>query len=247
MYKRIIGGNMEKEKTTKAKMTPVKKDEARQKVEALKQMKKESKVKKDSPAVLGKIDEKEITPLQTDITWNGVTKDFFKNIGIFFKNIGIMFKNLDSSIQICIIIPLAILLIVIGNKFYSESQTTKLHCTYHNTTTSMKIDQNIVLTFKKDRIYKSTAKTSYTIIDSKTKTLGQLETEKRDSNELLNEISGVKASYKIKDDILTNTIEYNFYKLSNDDINELGLDQTSSLTTYKERYEGFGYTCESDK
>lgn len=245
--------NTKTSKSENSKMTPVKKDDAKKKVEELKKRKEEAKEKpkqKDQENIY-KLDEKEIPTVKSDITWNGITKGVgkktFKNIGDFFKNIVAAFTGLDSSIQICIIIPIAIILVVVGNKIYSDRERTELECNYNNTSISMKIDQNIKLVFKEGRIYTETRTTTYEIIDPKVKTLGELETEKRDSNEDLKNFKGVKANYEIQDEKLINTIEYNFYKLSNDDITELGLDKDSSLTEYKERYESFGYTCQGEE
>lgn len=203
-----------------------------------------------------KLDEKEVKEKQekADITWSGVTKDFksnvkkiWKNILDFLKNITLSFTKLDSSIQICIIIPIAILLVVIGNKIYTDRDKKVLTCHYSNYSASMKISQELTLIFNKDRIYKQTVETTYEVTDPKVKTLGELETEKRDSNEELVKYKGVTAKYKIQDEKLINRIEYDYYKLSIDDMNELRLDKDSSLERYKERYENFGYQCESDK
>lgn len=242
---------MEEKKKKSGKVTPVKKDEAKKKVEALKKQKEEERKPK-----LAQIDEKEIPEYieKVDISWSGITKDFggnlkkiFQNIIICIKNIGILFSRLDTSIKICIVAPLAILLVVVGNRIYSESEKTVLNCSYNSYSTSMEITQKLELVFKEGRLYTQTSKTKYEILNPKVKTLGQLETEKRDSNEELNQIKGITAKYIIKDDILYNEIEYNYYKLSMDDIKELRLDKDSSLNAFKERYEGFGYTCESDE
>jgi len=248
---------MEENKNVK-KETPVKKDDAKKKVEALKKQKEQAKEKKElnTKAKLAKLDEKEIPEYieKVDISWDGLTKDIrgnikkiFQNIVIFFKNIGVSFSRLDTSIKICIVVPLAILLVVIGNRIYSESEKTYLNCTYTSYSSSIKITQDLKLVFKEGRLYTQTSKTKYEILKPEVKTLGQLETEKRDSNEELNGIKGVSAKYTIKDGILYNEIEYNFYKLSLDDIKNLSLDKDSSLNEFKERLEGFEYTCKSDE
>lgn len=246
------------EEKKKSKVTPVKKDEAKKKVEALKKKKEEIKETQnlnDKPK-LAKIDEKEIPQHieKVDISWSGITKDFkgnlkkiIQNIGITFKNIGISFSRLETSIKICIVVPIAILLVVIGNKIYANSERTVLNCDYTNKSSSMQISQQLEFVFKEGRLYTQTVKTTYEILNPKVKTLGQLETEKRDSNEELNQISGVKANYKIKDGKLYNEIEYNYYRLSTDDINNLGLDKDSSLNAYKERLEKFGYVCKGEE
>lgn len=249
---------MEEKKKNTSKVSPIKNDDAKKKVEALKKQKQEIKetVDLNDKPKLAKLDEREIPEYieKVDISWSGITKDFsgnmkkiFKNIAITLKNIGISFSRLDTSIKICIIVPLAILLVVIGNRIYSESEKTYLRCDYSSFSSSMNISQKLELVFKEGRLYTHTTKTKYKITDSKVKTLGQLETEKRDSNEELNQINGITAKYTIEDGILYNEIEYNYYKLSLDDINELRLDKDSGLKTYKERLEDFGYECESEE
>ena len=159
----------------------------------------------------------------------------------------ISFKKLDPAIQLCIIVPVLILLIVIGNKIYTTSKTTSLTCTNTNYSTNLKMDEEVKLVFKDGHIYTQTRKVTYEILNPEVKTLGELETEKRDGNKSLNETAGIKASYKIEDDKLINTIEYNLYRMNDETIEELGLDENGTLETYKKHYETFEYNCKSGK
>ena len=96
-----------------------KKQEAKRKVEALK--KQSTETKKEYPRV-SKIDEKEILK-QASINAqdNGITKvkTFFSNIKETIKEFIFSFKDLDPAIQLCVIVPIVIVLIVIGNKIYN--------------------------------------------------------------------------------------------------------------------------------
>lgn len=224
-----------------------KKQEAKRKVEALK--KQSTETKKEYPRV-SKIDEKEILK-QASIKAqdNGITKakTFFSNIKETIKGFILSFKDLDPAIQLCVIVPIVIVLIVIGNKIYTTSKTTSLTCTYTNYSTNMKIDEEVKLIFKDKHIYTQTRQVTYEILNPEIKTLGELETEKRDANKKLNEIAGIKANYKIEDDKLINTVEYNFYRMNDETIEDYGLDENGTIETYKKHYETFDYECKSGK
>ena len=213
-----------------------KKQEAKRKVEALK--KQSTETKKEYPRV-SKIDEKEILK-QASIKAqdNGITKakTFFSNIKETIKGFILSFKDLDPAIQLCVIVPIVIVLIVIGNKIYTTSKTTSLTCTYTNYSTNMKIDEEVKLIFKDKHIYTQTRQVTYEILNPEIKTLGELETEKRDANKKLNEIAGIKANYKIEDDKLINTVEYNFYRMNDETIEDYGLDENGTIETYKKHY-----------
>lgn len=224
-----------------------KKQEAKRKVEALK--KQSTETKKEYPRV-SKIDEKEILK-QASIKAqdNGITKakTFFSNIKETIKGFILSFKDLNPAIQLCVIVPIVIVLIVIGNKIYTTSKTTSLTCTYTNYSTNMKIDEEVKLIFKDKHIYTQTRQVTYEILNPEIKTLGELETEKRDANKKLNEIAGIKANYKIEDDKLINTVEYNFYRMNDETIEDYGLDENGTIETYKKHYETFDYECKSGK
>lgn len=226
--------------------------DAKKKVEELKQRneeaKEQAKIKKTEEQLkINKIDEQEILQKKqinpTDKPLEKL-KGHISNIGIFIRNLKTSFLSLEPAIQLCIIIPIVIILIVVVNKIYTNNKTTTLTCTNTTYTTSLKTEEEIKFVFKDGRIYSQKRQMTYEILNKEVKTLGQLETDKRDSNEELNEIKGIKASYKVIDDKLVNTIEYNFYKMESDTIEELGLDQNGDLSTYKERFVNFGYDCE---
>lgn len=224
-----------------------KKQEAKRKVEALK--KQSTEAKKEYPKV-SKIDEKEILK-QASIKAqdNGITKvkTFFSNIKETIKGFIFSFKDLDPAIQLCVIVPIVIVLIVIGNKVYTTSKTTSLTCSATNYSTNMKMDEKIKLIFKDGHVYTKIREITYEVLNPKIKTLGELETEKRDRNKELNEIAGIKANYKIEDDKLINTEEYNFYRMDDETIEEFGLDENGTMDTYRKHYETFNYKCKSDK
>ena len=224
-----------------------KKLEAKKKVEALKKQSSESKKEYSN---INKIDEKEILKkASVSKNDNGITriKVLISNIKNTLMDFVISFKKLDPAIQLCIIVPVLILLIVIGNKIYTTSKTTSLTCTNTNYSTNLKRDEEVKLVFKDGHIYTQTRKVTYEILNPEVKTLGELETEKRDGNKSLNETAGIKASYKIEDDKLINTIEYNLYRMNDETIEELGLDENGTLETYKKHYETFEYNCKSGK
>lgn len=241
---------MEKKKEIKANIDH---EVAKKKVEELKNLKQQKEIeKKEKLPNPNKIDEVEVLQrLKKETGKENSIKEtikvFLGNIKIRLKNLKTTFTHFDTSIQICIIVPVAIILVIIGNSIYSKSVKSVLTCKYETISTSLKLNQELKIVFKKDRIYKQTSTLTYEIVNPKKKTLGQLETEKIESNKKLNETKGITAKYKIVDDKLVNTIEYNFYKLSSEDITALQLDDKSSLEEYKKRLEDFDYECKSTK
>lgn len=229
--------NNEEVKTKEVKKTPVKKasvpkektlDEKELIEKKLEEIQKEhakaKRVKKDSV-------------LTSDV------KDNFNRAIDYIKEKFNDFMKLDLSMKTIIIVPIVILIIILGNSVWSNSQTTNMKCSYQSISSTIKINQDIELVFRKDKIYTQTTTTKYEIVSTGRKTLSSIEEEKKTSNETLNDIKGVSAKYKIENKVLINTIKYNYYKISKADINELGLDSEGTLETYKNRYEGFGYKC----
>lgn len=228
-----------------------KKLEAKRKVEALKKQSIESKKEQKSEiSNIQKLDEKEILKkVKVSKQDNGITKikNIFPSLKKKIEELYESFKKLDPVIQLGIIIPVILILIVVGNKFYTIKKTTSLTCTNTDYSSSLKTEEEIKLIFKDDHIYTQTRKLTYEVLDPKIKTLGQLEEDKMKANKSLNENAGVKANYEIKGEKLINTVEYHYYKMSDETIKELGLNDKITLEEYKKNIEVFGYTCKSGK
>ncbi len=230
------------EKKKKTKVEPVTKIDARKKVEELKKNSTASKkeTKKIEPEISINLEKENNKKVSTK-----PQESFFKKTGNSITNMAISFSKLETSMKLCIIIPIIIFLVIIGNRLYSEAGKRTLTCTYTGTSPILGVEQQLDVKFNRDQIYNLTKKVTYTVKNSKWKSISELEKEAKEKIEKVKDIDGVVITYEIKDETLTMTEKYNYYKLSSEELNELNLEENLTLEEYKTRYEEFEYECKS--
>ncbi|MEG0314235.1 MAG: DUF1307 domain-containing protein [Erysipelotrichaceae bacterium] len=148
-----------------------------------------------------------------------------------------------KKIKSCIF-SLLLLIVLTACNSSSTSETTAV-CTLDDKTNETSITETI--TYKEDNISKIVEVNKGKAINLDDKTKNELD----DEIVKYNATTGIKASYELKDDILTTSIEVDYTKVDLNKLRELGIIESSdkdnvtaiSFSKTKTGFEKEGFTC----